>query len=365
MQGSAPSGLTRRGYLDWIRGLAVLVMIEAHIVDSWTAAPYRETQEFGWALIVGGFGAPLFLLLAGVSVVLSADAKARRTGDASGARRAVARRGFQIFLLAFLFRLQAVMLSWDAWRSLLKVDILNIMGPSIAAAAALWGRARSTSARCLAFAVAAIAIALLTPPVRAFAPLASLPDPIEGYVRPIPGLTNFVFFPWMAFLFAGAVVGTLIDATTTRESESRANAWLGAAGILLVVGGYAASWLPSPYAHSDFWTTSPAYFAMRVGLLTGAVAAAYLWELRPWRHRWSPMQQLGRSSLFVYWIHVEMVYGLMSQRLHRAMTFSQVWLALAAFVALMVMVSMVKDRAIRRFKGIRPRSRQPAESAAS
>ena len=33
---------TRRGYLDWLRGLAVLIMIEAHIVDSWTRLDERE-----------------------------------------------------------------------------------------------------------------------------------------------------------------------------------------------------------------------------------------------------------------------------------------------------------------------------------
>ena len=54
-------------------------MIEAHVVDSWTAAPDRVQQAFAWAMVVGGFGAPLFLLLAGVAVSLSAGSKARRT----------------------------------------------------------------------------------------------------------------------------------------------------------------------------------------------------------------------------------------------------------------------------------------------
>lgn len=181
----------RRGYLDWVRGIAVVIMIQAHLVDSWTAAPWRETRTFSWAILTGGYGAPLFLFLAGLSVVLSASSKARKTGDPAAATRAVAQRGLQIWLLAFLFRLQAVILSWGSWRSLLKIDILNIMGPSIAAAAALWGAVKTTRARYVLFAGAAIAVALLTPPVRGFTPLAALPDPVEGYLRPIPGLTNF------------------------------------------------------------------------------------------------------------------------------------------------------------------------------
>ena len=60
------------------------------------------------------------------------------------------RRGLWIFGLAFLFRVQAWVLGWAPPRTLLKVDILNIMGPSIAAAAALWGAFRSTRARVVA-----------------------------------------------------------------------------------------------------------------------------------------------------------------------------------------------------------------------
>ena len=92
-------------------------------------------------MILGGFGAPLFLFLAGVSVALSASSKLRRFGDAPTASRAVARRGLEIFLLAFVFRVQAWVLGWGSPATLLKVDILNIMGPSIMAAAALWGLA--------------------------------------------------------------------------------------------------------------------------------------------------------------------------------------------------------------------------------
>src|SRR3954447_22314094 len=106
-QPSAASRVARRGYLDWIRGVAVLIMIEAHVIDSWTGSPDRHTHAFLNAMVLGGFGAPLFLLLAGVAVAMSAGSKFRRTGDRAAASSAVVRRGFEIFLLAFLFRLQA------------------------------------------------------------------------------------------------------------------------------------------------------------------------------------------------------------------------------------------------------------------
>ena len=195
----------RRGYLDWLRGLAVLIMFEAHIVDSWTRVADRGSSAYGWSMILGGFGAPLFLFLAGVSVALSAGSKLRRGLDRHAASSAVVKRGLQIFGLAFLFRVQAMVVSWGPWRSLLKVDILNIMGPAIMAAAALWGAMKTTRARLLAFALATLALTFLTPPVRALSVLAVLPDFIEGYLRPRPGFTNFAIFPWAGFVFAGAL----------------------------------------------------------------------------------------------------------------------------------------------------------------
>jgi uncharacterized membrane protein len=342
---SAPG---RRTYLDVLRGVAVLIMIEAHVIDSWTRAADRASPSFGRSLILGGFGAPLFLLLAGVAVALSAGSKARRLGDDWAASTIVQKRGGEIFLLAFLFRLQAFVISQSPPRSLLKVDILNIMGPAIFASAWLWGRLGSARRRIAGFAAATAVIAFATPIVRGLSWVAGLPDFLEAYLRPVPDLTNFAIFPWAAFVPAGALVGVLIDGARTRESERRVSVALGIGGAALALGAYAASFGPSPYAHSSFWTSSPSFFFLRLGLLVAAVCAAYFWEQRATANqRWSPLQLLGRSSLFIYWIHVEMVYGVISIPLHGALTLTQAWMALFLFWAFMLLCAIGKERGMR------------------
>jgi uncharacterized membrane protein len=350
---------TRRGYLDWARGLAVLIMIQAHLLDSWTRVDERGSWLFEWAMIVAGLGAPMFLFLAGASVALSASSKLRRAGDARAAARAVIMRGGWIFFLAFVFRVQAWILGWGPPRTLLKVDILNIMGPSIAASAALWGAFGSTRERCVGWGLAAVGIALLTPMVRATPILDALPDPLEAYLRPIPGLSNFFLFPWAGFLFAGAIVGALLDETRAPRTESRLIAWLFAGGSVLAVGAYGASFLPTPYAHSEFWISSPAYFFLRTGILVVLVPAAYAWDKIVVRGSWSPIQQLGRTSLFIYWIHVEMVYGLISLSIHKSLTFQQAGLAYVAFAGFMLLCSLAKDQTVRRFTAQRAVSGKP------
>src|SRR5689334_20990431 len=97
----------RRLYIDWARGIAVILMIEAHAIDAWTGASARRTPAFRDLVVLGGFAAPLFLWLAGLAVVLSATRTAARQNSRAIAVETICRRGLEIFVLAFLFRLQA------------------------------------------------------------------------------------------------------------------------------------------------------------------------------------------------------------------------------------------------------------------
>ena len=342
-------GLQRRSYLDLLRGIAVLLMIDAHLFDSWTRFPDRETVAFRWAMLVGGMGTTLFLTLAGVAVALSAGSKLRRTGSPAAASAAVARRGLAIFLLAFVFRFQAWMLGWSHSSSdLLKVDVLNIMGPSIVLAAFLWRAGRTAAQRMWIFAVATAVVAFVTPPVRTLPP-GSLPEGLQAYITPVAGLSNFVFFPWLALVLAGAAVGVLLDGATNPVDEFRMNQRLAFGGVALFAVAAIGSYLPPLSSHSSFWTTSPSYLFMRAAIVAMAVAACYAWS-RVSGGGWSPLVQLGRTSLFIYWIHVEMVYGLISLPLHRALSVPVVFAAYIAFCGFMLLCSLLKDAAVERYR---------------
>ena len=134
---------SRRLYFDWARGVAVLLMIQAHTFDAWTRPDARATQIFRNLTILGGLAAPLFLWLAGVGVAMSAAGAARRSGSRAAGVDKVCRRGLEIFILAFLFRLQAFIVSPGSHPvTLFRVDILNIMGPSMAVAAVIFQQDR-------------------------------------------------------------------------------------------------------------------------------------------------------------------------------------------------------------------------------
>jgi len=93
--------------------------------------------------------------------------------------------------------------------------------------------------------------------------------------------------------------------------------------------------------------------------MTACLMVLYVWERRPWTHHWSPVQVFGRSSLFVYWIHVEMVYGLVSLPLHQAFSLAGAWVALGVFSVFILLCVIAKERLVNRWRG-RPLTRQRA-----
>ena len=226
--------------------------------------------------------------------------------------------------------------------TLLKVDILNIMGLAMAGAAALWGLGRRDIWRAALLGGAAVAATMLTPVVRAASWVTPLPAPLESYLRPYPGLTTFTLFPWAGFLFAGGALGVWIDRARDDERERRIMAVLAVGGPALAAAGYGASFLPPLYEQANFWTSSPTFFFLRVGILLSAVPAAYAIS-RALRPISSQLEYFGRASLFVYWIHVEMVYGVMSAGIHRRLTFEQAVVAFAVFSLFLFGIVKVKD----------------------
>ena len=318
----------RRAYIDWARGLAVLLMIEAHTTDAWTRAADKKSVLYRDANILGGFAAPMFLWLAGLAVVLAATRTAERTGSRAQAVEAIVRRGLIIFILAFLFRIQAFIVSpGNHVVTIFRVDILNIMGPAIVAAGLAWSIASSTATRVAVLSAIAAAVSLLTPIVRASALVDHLPVGFQWYMRPAGELTVFTLWPWAGFVFAGGAVGALLAPARDDGAERRVNAAIGVAGAALILLGFYTAARPSIYAASSFWTSSPTWFAIRLGILMLALSWLYglgqlvgqpdpasspqvngLFRAVAWSWQ-APLERLGRHSLFIYWIHVELVYG--------------------------------------------------------
>ena len=347
----------RRAYIDWTRGLAVLLMIEAHSLDAWTRPSARHSLAFGRAMVLGGFAAPLFLWLAGISMALSAARLSSRVRQRAPAVETICRRGLEVFLLAFLFRLQAFLVSPGSYFvTVFRVDILNIMGPALVAAGLLWSLSERPAGRSLVYAVAAATIGLVTPIVRASRLVDALPLWLQWYARPSGDYTTFTLFPWAGFVFAGAACGALLAGIDDPRQERRRQLAFAAAGVALVVLGLYTSTKPSIYAHSEFWSSSPTWFAIRVGVMMVGFSTIYglEWMAARFGVTCRPLERFGRHSLFVYWIHVELVYGYLSWPWRAKLPFGWAVAACAVFSMLMYGAVALKDGLVGRWREATP-----------
>jgi uncharacterized membrane protein len=333
--------VTRRRYLDQARGLAVLLMILAHVLDAWTLPSARNTIAYRNLIILGGFAAPLFLFLAGTSLMLAAE----RTGSIPGRwPGALARRGLVTFGLAFLFRLQAFVVSpGGRLVDLLRVDILNVMGLSLAAAGLIWHSTRSISSWHLPLFAASAAVAALSAPiVRTAAWVDQLPQLAQWYLRPAGEHTTFTMLPWSGFVFAGAAWGTVLTAVKSR-SDLRTGWWTAAAGAGLIVAGALTASGPQVFEGSTFWGSSPTFFALRVGVLL-LVGSTLQLAGSAFPHQSGVVERLGRGSLLVYWVHVELVYGYASWPIHRRLPLPAVLTAAVLLTACVYGGLALRDR---------------------
>jgi len=80
--------MKRLSYIDWMRGLACVLMFQTHCYDSWLSPEARQSVVFAWSQIGGTFPAPLFIFLAGMSFAVVTE-KLREKGVA---RNEVARQ---------------------------------------------------------------------------------------------------------------------------------------------------------------------------------------------------------------------------------------------------------------------------------
>src|SRR5271154_1658367 len=245
----SPARSNRRlSYIDWMRGLACLLMFQTHCYDSWLSADARGGALFHWSQLLGTMPAPLFLFLSGVSFALVTE----RLWEKGTARDAIARqtiwRGLEIYALGVLFRLQEYVLGYpkSPWTDLLRVDVLNILGICMMLMGVVcWlatSRRLAVSLKASMFGAGVLAavVAMVTPVLYTTHRLQFLPWPIESYIdgvhtfgAPQPWL--FPIFPWIAFAFAGLAVGLFLFTDFAKRDERSTFVWIGIAGVICCV----------------------------------------------------------------------------------------------------------------------------------
>jgi peptidoglycan/LPS O-acetylase OafA/YrhL len=328
----------RLEYLDWVRGIGALIMLNGHVWHSYLKPDLKTNDIYVLTQFIGGMPPALFLFLTGVTLAFLMDSTERR-GLSPWTRVVEAlKRSRYLFLLAFAFRIQLWLFGLPApWEGVLKVDVLNCMGFSMAVFAVM--AAFRTRDRIRLCAGLGIAIAALSPVVSQMN-WSGLPWMLRAYM--VPDFNFFGLFPWGAYLAFGLSMGSIIR-TVPPDMTDRLMQWNAvAAGVLILACQYFANSSLTLYANSDYWLNSPAQVLTKLGVLMLMISAAFVWTRYGAGPGWSWVRQFGTTSLLVYWVHIELIYGKASWLFRDNFTVPQAALAAAIVIPLMLLVSTIQ-----------------------
>jgi len=332
----------RLGFIDWTRGLAAIVMLQGHTFNSFTKTDLRDKDAYMLSQFAGGLPPAMFLFLTGITFAFLMHSQERKETNPWMKIWGALKRSRYLLLVAFLFRIQLFVFGFPASPAseILKVDILNCMGFAmlIFAPMAIF----TTLERARLCTVLGLMVACLAPIMTQFDSDA-LPWIVRAYL--MPNFDYFGFFPWAAFLAFGMAAGSALR-LTKQEDLGRLVLWGLGLGVVMMIAAQYVSNLPySVYTKSDFWLNSPAQTLIKLGVVLCIMAVAYVWVNHAGEPtRSSVLRQVGTTSLLIYWVHIELVYGRWFGYWKNNLSVFEVVTFTVLLIGLMIVLSILQTR---------------------
>lgn len=350
--------------LDVLRAVAVVLMVEQHMgvwLFSWEYAGGVVARWLIWFNMLGGFAAPLFVVLAGVGVAL---------GKQAGGT--LLRRGAVLFLLGVLLNLAT-----PGWFSPESFYILHLLGVWLMVAPSLRWLDGGTLLILCAFTLGVSVLGQLwleTPRALTNQRMsdASLGG---GWLRLALFEGHFPVFPWLSFGILGLWAGRAMEEGRLDKLGKMVVGLLGAAIAIFAVstlsGKYAMARLPDRALWAfSFYPATPLLFASLGGACLLLLYTCLKAEEAGLLRRLRGMRPLGRTSLTLLVVHILLFReGFERLGLRREFTVLQTLSATLSFLVLWSVASEVWSRAGYRYglewllrRVSRPRSDESADA---
>lgn len=304
--------------LDILRAIGVMLMIQGHTLDAVLSPLYKNGSAFMFQLwtFFRGLTAPFFFFSAGLAFVVATVKYTN--GNLSVSKKTRFRRVKRIITLLLLgyglhFPLELLYDPSSVPAENLKifffVDALHVISLSLLVILVISIFAKNTETLFRSYVVVAVLSLAIAPIIE--------PIKWENFLNPFfysyltfRSGSFFTFFPFSAYLFAGASFGaaSIVMPVETRARALTTNfmkASFVSLALFLLFFPVQLKFV-SPYV--DYWRALPAVNLLRfsiVGFVAGCVGYLSL------RVRRFPkiLPAIGKSSLTVYVVHLMIVYG--------------------------------------------------------
>jgi uncharacterized membrane protein len=222
--------------------------------------------------------------------------------------------------------------------TLLRPDVLQTIGVAMVLIALL---ERALRGRAVIACTLALAVTLLTHWVSSFLP-GELPAAIAGYIgpfQPAPGAPpagRFPLFPWFGHALAGTALGHAFGRAAHREQgggERRAIE-LAVLGALLALVCCESIPETASLLVREPWLTPTVRVVYRIGL-SMVLAALCVGLASPSMPAQRSLLTLGRASLAVYCVHLELAFGLAAEPVRKSLGYPAFLIGTVLLIAAM------------------------------
>lgn len=320
---STPSGtdvaegqLSQRFYaLDLVRLVAMLFMMQGHVLNALVSPEQLNIAEFPWNIwhFVRGLTAPIFLMTSGAVHVFAN----KRGPDGTLPRHILMRRlrwaltitgiGYlMVFPASRIFDLPYV--PSQVWDVFFRVNILQLTGVALALLMVVFSLTRSTRTFANTSIGIGLAITFLSPFVEQVNWFAHMPEAIAAYFSYAHG-SIFPLFPFAAYIFFGVGIGRYLQSVPSAHRVHAFPRFTGITGMALVALALLCTYVPfSLFPAHTYHLSSPVFVCLRVGL--ALLCMSLIGIIYRFTQSWGEYYSLfGKKALHIYVGHLVLLYG--------------------------------------------------------
>lgn len=302
-------------FIDLLRFLAVVFMIQGHTFDTLLNFDDRSTILFFAHDFFHGFIAPMFLFASGVAFGI---ATMKRWEEHAVFSQHVARRFgkfFGLLLIGYALHLpffslkkilnEATPAEIAAW---LQVDVLHCIAVTMlilqSAVLILKDEKRFT----IFSAAAAAIIIFLSPIIWNMDLTATLPLWLASYFN-AGNNSWFPLFPWSAYILCGVVFASFfLNAKEHHHAMAVMQKTVSLSIVVLCLSLIIINLPTNIYPAHDVWRVNPLIIFARLGFVLLVTSGVFFAE-HAYKFPSHIPQILGRESLFIYVVHLLILYG--------------------------------------------------------
>ncbi len=302
----------RAQFIDLLKGLALIVMIEVHVTTAFLDTSIKELWWFSPVHFINGLVAPAFTFTSGMVFILSFQKgldELRKLGTKFwkrlGRLTLIILVGYSVHMSFLSLRKLSNPNYPHMLQNFFMVDILQCIGVGLLILLFLRMAVRSDKVFYNTLWILTTIVLLIGPLMWKIDFAKFLPLSISNYFNRIHG-SLFPLFPWVAFIFTGALTGKYyIEAKQKNEESIFARkliingtvAFLTSVLLLNII-------LPSSFAEIK---PNPIFFLERLGVILVLLGLGWFYVNRIGNYN-SFVLDVSRESLLVYWLHLKFIY---------------------------------------------------------